>query len=115
MNSAKAIELYEKSVEQNNGYACYLLGQCYRNGAIVNTDKNLALELFKKGAELGNKNAAQAYNDMIKNGQTLNLVKGIGLNYIKNSTGFWGQLGNAIYETLHEVNNQSDYDSDDKY
>ncbi len=110
-NSAKAVELYEKSVEQNDGGGCYLLGQCYRTGVGVNTDKNLALELFKKGAELGDKDAAQAYNDMIKNGNTLDFAKKVGLNFIKNSSGFLGNIGSAVYEAMQDNKNQSnDYE-----
>lgn len=110
-NSAKAVELYEKSVEQNDGCGCYLLGQCYRTGVGVNTDKNLALELFKKGAELGDKDAAQAYNDMIKNGNTLDFAKKVGLNFIKNSSGFLGNIGSAVYEAMQDNKNQSnDYE-----
>lgn len=110
-NSAKAVELYEKAVKQNDGYGCYLLGQCYRTGVGVNTDKNLALELFKKGAELGDKNSNKAYNDMLKNGDTLNFAKKVGLNFIKNSSGFLGNIGSAVYEAMQDNKNQSnDYE-----
>ena len=113
-NCAKAIELFEKSVEQDNGYGCFLLGRCYRNGIGVGTDKNLALELFKKGAELGDKSASQAYNEMVKNSDTLKFAKKVGLNFIKNSNGFLGQIGNAVYEAIVGEENQSTYDSDDE-
>ena len=71
----------------------------------------MALELFKKGAELGDKDAAQAYNDMIKNGNTLNFAKKVGLNFIKNSSGFLGNIGSAVYEAMQDKKNQSnDYE-----
>lgn len=112
----KTIELYTASAEQNNCKGIYHLAESYRtgtNGVFINKAK--AKELFKKGMDLGDSECETAYNKMLQNGDILDKAKGIGLNFLKNSNGFWGQLGNAIYETLHEGNNQSDYDSDDKY
>ena len=48
---------------------------------------------------------------MIKNGNTLNFAKKVGLNFIKNSSGFLGNIGRAVYEAMQDKKNQSnDYE-----
>ena len=112
----KTIELYTASAEQNNCKGIYYLADSYRtgtNGVLINKAK--AKELFRKGMELGDTRCETAYNKMIQNEDIFNTVKGIGLNFLRNSNGIIGQLGNAVYETLYEENNQSNDYSDDEY
>jgi TPR repeat protein len=52
-NYSKAIQLFNRSAETNNGDGYSGLGYMYMNGFGIESNITAALEMFEKGAELG--------------------------------------------------------------
>ncbi|MCM1212899.1 MAG: sel1 repeat family protein [Blautia sp.] len=88
---AKAMEWYEKAVEQGDTTAMTTIGSWYRDGAGVEQDSAKAMEWYEKAVEQGDTDAMSMIGLMYANGM------GVGVDYVKAAE--WlekaANLGNA--------------------
>ena len=58
------MEWYEKAAEQENKYAQYAIGNCYKRGHGVEKSYTKAVEWYKKAAEQGHEEAKKELDFM---------------------------------------------------
>lgn len=105
-NYARAVQYFQKAVDNELVEGYFMLGLCYSNGWGVTKDKERAKQLLQVAMDNGHEDAATAYNDIVKTEGYWDTAKKVGGGLLK----ALGTIGGAY---LNSTSQYGGYDDDD--